>query len=411
MFHWISLALAVTILPTFASSQDVVVQENLYYHYQNVIQSPNQLLRKSSNGFSSFEQGIFVDALWDLAEDGSFSALSFLDQEIPLHYDLTQKLRLGILRIKHKRATNLPAELSVEIINALQSPTAEIKIIYLIAAYQDELIASGETSLVEAAKTHKEYFDIAMDQDKKDDITKDEIEDLFNNTPDVTTYMNGEYVKSVKIFMFCRTNRLYPCLMVMKNVHGEAVRDEQGVLWSHKSLASSARGLPSYVRNGNTPQGIHTIDSVMPVADMPMAFGKFRRMILNFIPKSADEKLIKSLLPASSQDSDWWKPATVARDIGRDSLRIHGTGKINLDKNTPYYPFMRTSGCIAQRENTYDGVTYSDQRILLDSIMEAMDLQPTFESEPSIKGVLYVVEIDSTNAEVTLEDLALRGIE
>jgi hypothetical protein len=116
-------------------------------------------------------------------------------------------------------------------------------------------------------------------------------------------------------------------------------------------------------------------------------------------------------LPASSQDADWWRAGVVSRDIGRNLLRIHGTGKINVDKETPYYPFMRTSGCIAQRENTYEGVTFKDQRNLLDSIMKAMDLAASFENETHIKGILYIVEVDDKNAPMTLEDLALRGIE
>lgn len=199
--------------------------------------------------------------------------------------------------------------------------------------------------------------------------------------------------------------------MVMKNVHGEPVRMENGKLWSNPSLASSARGLPSYNRNGNTPEGVLTIDSVMPTADQQTSFGKFRRMILNFIPKSKNETLLKSLIPASSHESEWWKNGVVARDIGRNLLRIHGTGKINQDPTTPYFPFMRTSGCIAQKENTYDGVTYQNQRNLLDSVMKAMDMTPTYANEPNIKGLLYIVEIDDVNAPVELEDLALRGIE
>jgi hypothetical protein len=200
-------------------------------------------------------------------------------------------------------------------------------------------------------------------------------------------------------------------LMIMKDNRGEAVRLDDGTLWSNPSLASSARGLPSYSRNGNTPQGIHTIDSVMPVADAQMSFGKYRRMILNFIPKSRDEVLTKALLPPSSHDSDWWKAAVVSRDIGRNLLRIHGTGKINVDKETPYYPFMRTSGCIAQRENTYEGVTFKDQRNLLDSIMTAMDLELNYSNETHVKGILYLVDIDDKNAPVTLHDLAIKGIE
>ena len=72
---------------------------------------------------------------------------------------------------------------------------------------------------------------------------------------------------------------------------------------------------------------------------------------------------------------------------------------------------MRTSGCIAQRENTYDGVKFTDQRNLLDSIMKAMDLASTFDNETHVKGILYLVEIDDVNAPVALSDLALRGIE
>ena len=67
--------------------------------------------------------------------------------------------------------------------------------------------------------------------------------------------------------------------------------------------------------------------------------------------------------------------------------------------------------CIAQRENTYDGVTYNDQRVILDKIMSAMDLVPSYENEPNVKGILYFIEIDDKNADVSLDDLALRGIE
>ena len=72
---------------------------------------------------------------------------------------------------------------------------------------------------------------------------------------------------------------------------------------------------------------------------------------------------------------------------------------------------MRTSGCIAQRENTYDGVTFKDQRDLLDSVMAAMDMAAVFENEPKIKGLLYLIEIDDKQAPVSLEDLAMRGID
>lgn len=409
MKHWILLSLLTFTMQAFGTSQ-AVLEETLYYDFQKVIMGKSPTL-KGMNGFSAFEQGLFVDALWDLSEEKSPEALDALDNLQTFHYNLFEKLRIGILRIKYRNASALPAELLLELENTLREPTTDIRLVYTIAAYEEELESAGHSALVEMARGHKEFFDVAQDELRKKELSKDVVADIFHRSPDVTTYMNGEYVKSVKIFMFCRSNRLYPCLMTMRNAHGEAVRNADGTLWTHKALASASRGLPSYVRNGNTPAGVLTIDSVMPSADQQMSFGKYRRLILNFVPKSRNETLLRSLLPATSQDEEWWRPTIAARDVGRNLFRVHGTGKTNNDPTVPYYPFMRTSGCIAKRENTYDGVTYSDQRELLDAIMVALDLAPIYENEPKAKGLLYLVEVDDVDEVVSAETLRSYGIE
>lgn len=407
-----SLALALTTFSVLANPKlQNVYEETLYHSFKDTIVSGEKAQLKNINGFTAQEQSLFVDALWDLVEEENFEALKALEEVNTFHYQLIERLRVGILRIKYKRAEVLPQDLVDELHALLLNPIVETRIIYTLAAYEAELTGAGHTDIIELAKKHPQYFDISEDEVRRREITDDVVADLFHKTPDVTTYMNGEYVKSVKIYMFCRENRLYPCLMTMRNVHGEVVRNEDGSIWTNPSLGSSARGLPSYTRNGNTPQGVWTIDSVMPYADQQMSFGKFRRMMLNFIPKSKNEVLLKALLPESSHDQEWWRPTIVARDIGRNLFRIHGTLKINNDPSTPYYPFMRTSGCIAQRENTYGDVTYKDQRDLLDDIMTAMDLEPTYENEVKVKGILYLIEIDDQNAPVTAADLSLRGIE
>lgn len=415
MKHWMSLALSISFLPIASAwanpKVENVYEEVLYHDFQSAITSSNKNKMKSIHGFTPREQSLFVDALWDLAEEGNTEATQALDTVNTFTMDLVDRLRVGILRIKYKRAPALPESLVNEISNVLLKPEVETKLLYTLAAYEKELLETGHNDLIELAKTHPAYFDITQDEDIRKEVANDVISDIFHNSPDVTTYMNGEYVKSVKIFMFCRENRLFPCLMTMRNVYGEVVRNRDGSIWTHPALASSARGLPSYSRNGNTPAGVLTIDSVMPAADQQMSFGKFRRMILNFVPKSKDEELLKSLLPESSHDQEWWKPNIAAREIGRNLFRIHGTGKLNKDPSTPYYPFMRTSGCIAQRENSYNNVTFKDQRELLDSIMVAMDMVPTYENEVKVKGILYLVEIDDKDAPVSAKDLALRGIE
>ncbi len=408
--QWMFLTLLLTLSFNSWGTSQAVLEESLYFDFQKSILDKSAL-QKGMTGFTSFEQGLFVDALWDLAEEKSPEALKTLDEVQTFAYSLFERLRIGILRLKYRSAPALPQDLVTELENALREPNADLRIVYNIAAYEAEILAAGHDELVKIARTHQEYFSVADDAERRKELSTDLIADIFHNSPDVSAYMNGEYVKAVKIFMFCRSNRIYPCLMTMRNVHGEPVRNADGTLWTHKALASAKTGLPSYTRNGNTPTGVMTIDSVMPTADQQISFGKNRRMVLNFIPKSRDEGLLRSLLPDSSKTEDWWRAGVTARDIGRNLLRIHGTGKINPDPTVPYFPFMRTSGCISQRENTYGDTTYTDQRQLLDSIMTALDYAPAFENEPKIKGILYIVEIDDTDEIVTPEALRPFGIE
>jgi hypothetical protein len=411
MKHWMSLALILVFSPLAWTSTSAVVEENLYLQYQYEIQTDESLKSsKLAPGITSFSQKLFVDALEDLLASGSEEAEKTLSSVSAIHYDLVEKLRLEILKIKYGRTTALPRSLVNEVSSELKKISPNLQVIYVIAIYEVELENAGHSDLIEEAKLHSEYLNISESTDRIGEISPEIIGDVVYNTPNISTYMNGEYVNSIKLFMFCRDNRIYPCLMIMKDIDGNLVRNTDGTLWNHRSLASAKTGLPSYSRNGNTPAGILTIDSVMPTADQQISFGKNRRMILNFIPKSVGEKLYKSLLPASSFNNEWWQPSVTARDVGRNLLRIHGTGKINTDPNTPYFPFMRTSGCIAQKENTYDGVVYNDQRVLLDAVMAALGLAAKFENEVQIKGLLYIMEMDEVAAQVELADLNAIGI-
>ncbi len=72
------------------------------------------------------------------------------------------------------------------------------------------------------------------------------------------------------------------------------------------------------------------------------------------------------------------------------NLREYATGK---HKNVDDYQYGGGSGmvmmiepfvnCIEhlQKENTYDGVVYNDQRVLLDAVMTALGLTPKYENE------------------------------
>jgi hypothetical protein len=413
MKNWMSLTISLLFMASASAAPDLdnVYEEGLYYDYQAAILGISKKSINTNSGLTQKDQGLFVDALWDLTEVGNPHALKALGQMNTFHYSLTEKLRLGILGLKHNRTQALPADLVAELNNTLLNPIAETKLLYVIAAHKEDLLNAGHGDVITNARNHSQFFDVADNNISETDLTQNVVADLFYNSPNLSTYREGKYEEGIKLFMFCRTNRLYPCLMAMQDAQGETLRNSDGTLWTHPALGLSARGLPSHVRNGNTPAGIYTIDSVMPAADQRITFGRNRRMILNFIPKSDNENQIKSLLPESSHEEKWWMTSVVARDVGRNLLRIHGTGKLNQNPDSTFYPFMRTSGCVGQRENTYDGVTYRDQRILLDEIMKAMKVTPQFENETLIKGILYVIDIDDQTGAVEDRDLAYMGIE
>lgn len=238
-----------------------------------------------------------------------------------------------------------------------------------------------------------------------------EVKDLFYNSPDLAYYNNGEYKGTLKVFFFCRHDRRYSCLFVMRDIFDNEVRNADGSLWTLPGLAHSRRELPYNVTNGYTPQGVHTMDSVMPEANRQQAFGKWRRVIMNWIPKASNEVNTKQFLPKSAHSKTWWTEASVARDVGRKWLRIHGTGNRNSDRKTTFYPHVSSAGCITTRELKYDGVDYKDQRIILDTMMKSMQLAPVYNNEVEIKGVIYVVELDDKKEKVTAETLKAYGIE
>ena len=147
------------------------------------------------------------------------------------------------------------------------------------------------------------------------------------------------------------------------------------------------------MRNGQTPQGVYTVDSVMPKANDVEEYGRNRRLILNFISKYSDLMQVKALIPGAHHHLHWWKEAIVAADIGRTHLRIHGTGRKNFNFLSSHFPFVSTSGCLSMRET----FIHNDQRLLLNALMGALELPLIFESETKIQGLLYVVEFDGND--------------
>jgi hypothetical protein len=196
------------------------------------------------------------------------------------------------------------------------------------------------------------------------------------------------------VFALLPLNRTRPGTLVIKKNDGTWSKDKSGSIWSLPVLGMSSRGLDYHYTNGQTPQGVYTVDGVMKKADRFLDFGKFRRLILNFIPKSDDEKMIKHLLPKSHWNLNWWREAVIARELGRSHLRIHGAGRKNLKIGTSYFPFVPTSGCLATREGHFGLFKFNDQKKILNQLIQALDLPNEESSEEKISAKLLVINTD-----------------
>ncbi|MCB0347297.1 MAG: hypothetical protein KDD37_00605 [Bdellovibrionales bacterium] len=251
---------------------------------------------------------------------------------------------------------------------------------------------------------------VSEDNLSQKDFDVQSIRSLVSGARKINLFKQGKYTNGIQIYKFCRSQRIYPCRLIVRDKDGNFARTASGKIWSIPSLALAANRKPYYQISGNTPSGIYTIDSVMPTADQTRSFGLYRRLILNFIPKALNEQNHLYLLPNSHQQQTWWREAVTARDVGRDLLRIHGTGKIVTKPSDPYYTFAPTQGCINTRENTYGNVTFNDQRLLLDASMIMLKLPTQYANETKINGLLYVINVDNKEAAVSTSDLEAWGL-
>lgn len=210
------------------------------------------------------------------------------------------------------------------------------------------------------------------------------------------------------VYVALRKNREEIGRLIIKKANGEFYRKKNGKIWSIPVLGLSSRGLSFHHSNGWTPTGIYRINGVMPEANKFEEFGRYRRLILDFIEPSIGEELTKNFLPLKHFDRHWWKQAVLARMLGRSLLRIHGTGLKNNKIFSKYYPFVPTSGCLATNEVSFFGKKIHDQRKLLDALMDAQGLEINEFNESHIRALLYVYELDDKKGRVRVKEMGVK---
>jgi hypothetical protein len=220
-----------------------------------------------------------------------------------------------------------------------------------------------------------------------------------------------QVMKKKVVYSFQRHNRDYAGLAIIQNADGSFMRTPEGRLLVFEQLARSASGLPYFIPDGNTPQGVYSIQGtavtynklIGPTPNLQLVMPYERKWTTYFhagdttVWSPASDMLwaYLQLLPPAMRNSPAVTEAFFAGKLGRNSIIAHGT---TIDpeyfKNKPWYPLTPTMGCLCAKEiwNVSNGkLLVSDQ----------FNLVSAFTATAGSKGYLYVIDLDDQKKAVS----------
>ncbi|MEO7800797.1 MAG: hypothetical protein ABIR81_02295, partial [Ginsengibacter sp.] len=214
----------------------------------------------------------------------------------------------------------------------------------------------------------------------------------------------------IVMYSFQRKNRDYPGVVIVRNAAGQFVRDSTYNLFSVPQLARSITNLPSYITNGNTPQGIFRLNGfavslntfIGPTANIQMLLPveDSLKLFLNDTTITDTTWTIEKyeqLLPISLKGFFPLYNSYYAGLAGRTEIIAHGT-TINSEYYTgkSYYPFTPSLGCLCTKELWNGKRVVSDQLKLVQAMLAA----------GGASGYCVVIELNDEQRPVSLEDIA-----
>ena len=258
---------------------------------------------------------------------------------------------------------------------------------------QEQYLADSSNKIISAMKLYVDHY-------RKLEMVPS-IHDLFAHQQ-----THGQKI----VYSFQNRDRDYPGIAVIQNNEGRFERDEQGKLLAFGQLARSGSGLPYFITNGNTPQGIYSITGTgssgnnfigpTPNLQMLMPFEYYWADFFHHDADTTDPLLAyDALLPLSWKNFSAVHESYRAGAIGRTEIIAHGT---TIDpeyfKGKPYYPYSPTLGCLCSAEiwdSTTGMIRESEQLKLVNGFMKT----------PGTSGYLIVIDYFSQKRPLTAADI------
>ncbi|MCX7611224.1 MAG: hypothetical protein N2043_06520 [Ignavibacterium sp.] len=215
----------------------------------------------------------------------------------------------------------------------------------------------------------------------------------------------------IVIYSLQRINRDYPGLLIIKKPDGKFLRDHSGEIFSVPQLARAISDLPGYITNGNTPEGIFSIQGKDVSKNIFIGPSPNIQTVLPFEvnPKKYFHEEIKdsiwnldmytNLLPKSWRDYMPFYEAFYAGKAGRNEIISHGTTiDPNFYKNKSYFPFTPSMGCLT----TMELWSVETGRLIESDQLKLMNALSQFTN---FKGYLVVVNLDDKKSKVELIEI------
>lgn len=236
-------------------------------------------------------------------------------------------------------------------------------------------------------REHPLLIAFSIDNSTKEIITEKQIAELI---------AFRKKTKESSFFVFVTKNRDVPGILMIQNASGEML-NENGDTLKFRILARSITNLPEYITNGNTPQGVYSVqgfsssDNIF-IGKSPTIITAlpFEVSVSEFIHEkkrndwSLDE--YNRLFPESWKSLTKKNMAYYAGKAGRSEIIIHGTTiDTEFYKSKRYYPFTPSLGCLCllERWNFKDGSLIESEQLRLVKALKSNNLR---------NGLMYVIE-------------------